>query len=379
MTSTALTPSECQTEIRIAPLLPVQHKGKLRVASVGLGWVASNRHLPAMQRSGDFDVVGAIDRRPGRAAQLMSRWAYRHAAATADLSTVDWLDEVDIVTVATSPAGHYPTIRQALELGKHVLTEKPFAMTVAQGEELVALSQARGLCLGIVHNFQFARSTKQLLCDMARGALGPICSVSAIQLGNPGRRLPEWYEQLPLGLFYDESPHLLYLLRRVVGDFALRDCLIHRSSKGLNTPARVDAYFDSPTFQGPITLSCNFESPVSEWYLMVFGEKKLGVIDVFRDIYISLPNDRSHDAARVLRTTMCFTGQQLWQHIISGIGHITGSLLYGNVEVFTRFAQAVRGDFEALDSIGPENALAVLKLQHAIIAGRRSPFGQQSL
>jgi scyllo-inositol 2-dehydrogenase (NADP+) len=280
------------------------------------------------------------------------------------------------VTVATAPLSHYAIIRQALELGKHVLTEKPFAMSVAQGEELVALAQARNLRLAIVHNFQFARSMKRLLIEMECGRLGPVSSVSAVQLGNPRRRLPEWYEQLPLGLFYDESPHLLYLLRRIIGEIRLRQCFIHPSSGGLNTPARVDAHFESRSLSGPITLSCNFESPISEWYLMVFGAKRLGIVDVFRDIYLSLPNDGTHDTPRVFRTTMSFSGQQLWQHIISGSRHITGRLLYGNDEVFGRFARAIRGCPEELQPISSANALAVLKLQHAIVECS-APAGQR--
>jgi len=38
---------------------------KLRVAAVGLGWVALHRHWPVMERSSYFEVVGVIDRLPG--------------------------------------------------------------------------------------------------------------------------------------------------------------------------------------------------------------------------------------------------------------------------------------------------------------------------
>jgi scyllo-inositol 2-dehydrogenase (NADP+) len=340
---------------------------KLRVAAVGLGWVALHRHLPVMERSADFEVVGVIDRSPGRGREVMSQRGYRHCSEATDLASIEWLKDVDVITVATAPMSHHSIIRQALELGKHVLTEKPFTMTVAEGEELVELAEARNLRLAIVHNFQFARSTKLLQRDIQRGMLGPLRAINAVQFGNPGRRLPLWYDQLPLGLMYDESPHLLYLIRAVAGEIQLSRSLTHPSSAGLNTPARIDAFFESPTFHGPITLSCNFESPVSEWYLMVFGENRLGIVDVFRDIYISLPNDGPHKTANVFRTSLYATGQHLWQHLASGIPHLRGSLFYGNDEVFGRFARAVRGSVEELAPIGPQSALAVLRLQHAII------------
>ena len=340
---------------------------KLRVAAVGLGWVALHRHLPVMKRTTDFEIVGVIDRSPGRAHEVMSKGGYRNFAETTDLTSVRWLNDVDVITVATAPMSHYSIIRQALELGKHVLTEKPFTMTVAEGEELVELAKTKDLRLAIVHNFQFARSTKQLLREMAQGKLGAIRAINAVQFGNPGRRLPQWYDQLPLGLMYDESPHLLYLMRAVAGEIRLVRSLTHPSSTGLNTPARIDAFFASPTFHGPITLSCNFESPVSEWYLMVFGENRLGIVDVFRDIYISLPNDGAHHTAKVFRTSLYTTGQHWWQHLVSGIPHLKGRLFYGNDEVFRRFAHAIRGSVEELAPIGPVSALAVLRLQHAIV------------
>jgi len=340
---------------------------KLRVAAIGLGWVALHRHLPVMRRSADFEVVGVIDRSPGRAQEVALQRGYKHFAETSNLSSVEWLKDVDVITVATAPMSHYSIIRQSLELGKHVLTEKPFTMTVAEGEELVRIAEERNLQLAIVHNFQFARSTKLLLSEIATGKLGKLRAINAVQFGNPGRRLPAWYDELPLGLMYDESPHLLYLIRAVAGDIQLVRSLTHSSTMGLNTPARIDAYFESPNFDGPITLNCNFESPVSEWYLMVFGEKRLGIVDVFRDIYISLPDDGAHRTAQVFRTSLTATFQHFWQHLVSGIPHLRGGLFYGNDEVFSRFARAIRGSVEELAPIGAGSALAVLRLQHAII------------
>lgn len=340
---------------------------KLRVAAVGLGWVATHRHLPILERSADFEILGVIDRSPGRARSVMADRGYRHCAETSNLASIEWLKEVDVLTVATAPMSHFSVIRQAIQLGKHVLTEKPFTMTVAEGEELVNLAANANIRLAIVHNFQFARSTKLLMRDIVQGKIGNTLAINAVQFGNPSRRLPKWYDELPLGLMYDESPHLLYLIRVVAGDIQLSRSLIHPSTTGLNTPARIDAFFESSQIHGPITLCCNFESPVSEWYLMVFGERRLGIVDIFRDIYISLPNDRTHKTLDVFRTSLHATGKHLYQYLASGIPHLRGRLSYGNDEVFRRFAAAVRGSTDELAPIGPESALAVLRLQHAII------------
>src|SRR4051812_11239784 len=320
---------------RIAPFRPSRRSmtAPLRTAAIGLGWVACARHIPAMKRNKSYELVGVIDRRPGRAAEVAAKIGCRHHGETGDLSSLDWLRDVDAVTVATAPSSHCDIVCQALALGKHVITEKPFASTVAEGEAMVAAAHANDRCLAVVHNFQFARSTRRLLRDLESGKIGRITGISAIQLGNPRRRLPTWYEELPLGLFYDESPHLLYLLRRLAGQLSLAKAVVVPSSTGLRTPARIDAWFRAEQAY-PITLSCNFESPVSEWHLMVFGEKRLAIVDVFRDIYLSMPNDGEHDTGRVLRTSIAATGQHWYQHFVSGIPHLRGKLAYGNDEVF---------------------------------------------
>jgi predicted dehydrogenase len=316
---------------------------RIRVAAVGLGWVALNRHLPVMDRSPYFEVVGVIDRQQGRAEAVAKQRGYRRSSCAATLDEISWLDEVD-------------------------------AMTVAQGEDMVQTAAKTGRQLAIVHNFQFARSTLRLKADIAGDVLGTITGIDAVQFGNPGRRLPDWYEELPLGLFYDESPHLLYLMRSIAGPLQLARAITVPSRRGLATPARIAAWFTAETCDYPIALNCNFESPVSEWYLMVFGEKRLGIIDVFRDIYISLPNDGAHDTRNVLRTSVVATAQHWLQHVTSGIPHLIGRLFYGNDHVFDRFARAIAGDVDALEPIGPESALSILRLQHAIVDRREGAY-----
>ena len=266
--------------------------GRLRVAEIGLGWVGLHRHLPAMKAHGGFDVVGLVDRHTGRAEQEAKSRGLRRSHCGSDIASVPWLDEVDAIVVATPPFAHYEIIKSALERDKHVLTEKPFAMTVAEGESLVALAKARRRVLGIVHNFQFAPSTQRLQKDIADGAIGRVRGVVARQYGNPDRRLPVWYEQLPLGLFYDESPHLLYLLRRLSpGPLRMLACDVFPSTSGKVTPSIIQVQYESGNGAAriPVTLSLHFESPISEWHVTVLGEKAMGDVDVFRDILHPAP------------------------------------------------------------------------------------------
>lgn len=348
-------------------------KRRVRIGVVGLGWVATHRHLPALRANPLFDVVGVADRNPSLAAVWARKLRVRHHAQASRIAEIPWLGEVDAVDVVTAPMSHHALIRDALMAGKHVLTEKPFAMSVAEGEELLAMAAIHRRVLGIVHNFQFAESMKRLLDDLHSGAIGTVRSLSATQWGNPERRLPNWYEELPAGLFFDESPHLLYLLRRLApGVLKLRHVNAWPSTKGLRTPAAIDVAFDAEAPQGtvPVALSCRFESPLSEWHVSVLGDRAVGLVDVFRDIYIRLPNDGRHETIQVLRTSFQATLQHWMRHFINGPLHLSGRLLYGNPTVVERFGRAVL-DGGQPEGISGEDALAVLKMQHDIM-GRAS-------
>jgi predicted dehydrogenase len=332
-----------------------------------LGWVSLHRHVPAMRRDAAFDVVGLIDRRAGHATTVARRYGVPRHHAGESLAGVPWLDEVDAVVIGTAPTAHAALIREALLLGKHVLTEKPFVMTPAEGEALVALARERRRVLAVVHNFQFARSTRRLAAEIAAGRFGALRFLHARQLGNPLRRLPAWYDELPLGLFYDESPHLLYLLRALApAPLRFLRAAVHPSTTGKRTPAWISAHYAASREAIPVKLDLAFEAPLSEWHVSVAGEHRLGDVDVFRDIYLGLPNDGAHTTWPVLRTSLTATCSHWAQHLASGPRHLLGSLYYGNEEVFRRFAAAALSGGEPV-AIGAEDALAVLRMQHEII------------
>jgi predicted dehydrogenase len=279
------------------------------------------------------------------------------------------MDEIDALVISTPPFAHAAIIEAALKSGKHVLTEKPFVMTVDDGERLLRLARAQGRQLAIVHNFQFARSFKRLLADIDQNFLGKVRTIQAIQLSNPRRRLPEWYEALPGGLFFDESPHLLYLLRRLLPNLELEDRQITWTDAAKKTPRYVHATFRSENAV-PAMIHMNFQASVSEWQVLVHGERAMGSVDLFRDIYIRIPNDGAHQAKAIVATSAFTILQHIAGTLSSGIRHLAGRLDYGNDELFERFADAIRSNERPLHMDG-EDALRVLRLQMEILRESR--------
>jgi predicted dehydrogenase len=80
--------------------------------------------------------------------------------------------EVDAVLVATTLASHVPVARTALEAGRHVLVEKPFAPTLAEALELVALAESRGVTLMVSQNYRFYPAVRAVVDLVRSGELG---------------------------------------------------------------------------------------------------------------------------------------------------------------------------------------------------------------
>jgi len=189
----------------------------LRIALIGTGWVSTHRHVPSLRSAGGTKIVGVIDRNLARANEVANRHRIPLRSSSIDLANVPWISEVDAVVIGTPPATHHAIGLQALSLGKDVLTEKPFALTAEEGNELVRAANGSGKMLAVVHNFQFSRAFLRLRADLESGHLGSPRAYEAHQWSSAGRRLPVWYGDLPGGLFFDESPHLIYLLRALAG------------------------------------------------------------------------------------------------------------------------------------------------------------------
>jgi len=271
--------------------------------------------------------------------------------------------------IGTPPDTHYPVAMDALRRGKHVLVEKPFALSAEHAAEMVRAAEEAGLVLAVVHNFQFARATARARALIARGALGEVRTVTGFQASNPARRLPRWIGTLPMGLFTDEAPHLLYLLREFAGAAAPESIFVGPPLAGDDpTPLAVGAHFAAAGRAGALTMT--FASAVSEWYVVLFGTRRTAIIDLFRDILIVLPDDGGHGSLEVLRTSGSALAGHLRGVLTSGIRHVASQLDYGNREVMRRFVDAALTGTPP-EGISARDGLAVVEMMEAFQAAAR--------
>lgn len=123
--------------------------GRHRIAVVGCGAIAGV-HLEAYRDAG-YDVVALCDVDEERAAARREEF-YPEASVYTDHEELLAREEVDVVDV-TTPLGPRPGIvRDCLETGHHVLSQKPFVGTLETGRDLVDLAERRGLALAVNQN-----------------------------------------------------------------------------------------------------------------------------------------------------------------------------------------------------------------------------------
>lgn len=346
----------------------------IRIATVGAGWVSQNRHMPALHHDGDVDLVGVVvpdGHLPTDApAKLEQRFGPLRFAPSID---VDWMADVDAVMVGTPPATHPDLVISALEAGKHVLVEKPFALTTLDADRMVDAAAANRRIVAVIHNFQFGRAAGHARTVIAGGGLGQLKAVFGVQSSNHERRLPTWYRELPLGLFTDEAPHLVYLLQSFLPDADLESLHVGRSlAADDNTPDLVSMVLRDGDVVG--SLHMTFVGALSEWMLVILGTRATLVLDLFRDVCFTMPNDHGHLAADVLRTQLRAVGGHLVGTFGAGTQRLRGRLDYGNAEVVARFVASVRTGVADphIDGTRGRDVVRILEAAHRA-SGHASP------
>ena len=103
---------------------------KLGIAVIGCGAISHNAHLPGIKAS-NFELVAVCDMQAERAQALADAAGNKPSVYTDHKSLLE-RDDIHVVSVATPPFAHAPLTIDALNAGKHVLCEKPSALTIAE-------------------------------------------------------------------------------------------------------------------------------------------------------------------------------------------------------------------------------------------------------
>ncbi|MDD5677768.1 MAG: Gfo/Idh/MocA family oxidoreductase [Kiritimatiellae bacterium] len=311
----------------------------LRVAFIGAGWVCRERHLPCFGKHAGVECFGVIDINAEAAQRVAARFQLPHASVARRPEDCAWLAGADALCITVPPQHHYEWLAWGVAHNKHILIEKPIVVGRAEGVDIFArLSHYKGMFC-VTHNTLFTHAAKQTRAWIREGKLGAITDYSSTLYNSPRRHLPDWYDDLPFGLLYDELSHFLYNADSLCPELRVLSGETYPSRSGLrSTPSAARLTLASRDF--PVFFNLHFESPLSEWHIIVSGTKGMLINDVFRDILVFLPNDREHRAWDHVRTLRRAVADYTKGFISTGWRHLSNTLFYGTDEVITRFVQA---------------------------------------
>ncbi|MBM3962485.1 MAG: Gfo/Idh/MocA family oxidoreductase [Planctomycetes bacterium] len=184
----------------------------------GNAWRQANRFFDL-----PFQVVPAVvvGRHAQRAAEAAAKLGFQHA--TTDLNAVLADPSIQVVDVATPNDSHFAIAMAALKAKKHVLCEKPLAMSLQQAKAMAAQAKKSKVRVGLWHNYRRAPATALAARMIRRGDLGDVRQVRAVYLQDwlaDGSVPASWRTDRTLcgsGAHGDLNAHLVDLTRALTG------------------------------------------------------------------------------------------------------------------------------------------------------------------
>lgn len=240
----------------------------IRVGILGYGYWGPNL-VRNFSNCATTEVACVCDISEARLAKLHS--VYPNVKSTTDYAAMLSDPGVDAVAIATSVSTHYKFALAALRAGKHVLVEKPFTATSAEGEELIAEAKDRNLTLMVDHTFLFTPAVQKIRELIEKGEIGDLYYFDSVRIN--------------LGLFQHDVNVIWDL---AVHDLAIMEYVLGASPKSISATgvahvkgrpedvAHMTCFFENNLMAH---FHVNWLSPVKVRQMLIGGSKKMIVWD----------------------------------------------------------------------------------------------------
>ena len=187
----------------------------VRIGVIGCGSI-STHYLQAAQDYPVLDVIACADIDHAAAERLGAEFGLQ----TMGVDDLLARDDIEAILNLTVPGAHAPVNLAALQAGKHVYCEKPFAVDPTAGAEVLALSRKRGLRVGCAPDTFLGAGHQTVRGLLDAGRIGRVVAASAIVMGHG----PEGWHSNPAffyapggGPHFDLGPYFLTALVHALG------------------------------------------------------------------------------------------------------------------------------------------------------------------
>ncbi|MFA5139633.1 MAG: Gfo/Idh/MocA family oxidoreductase [Elusimicrobiota bacterium] len=237
---------------------------ELRVGVVGYGYWGPNivRNFAA---SKDAKVCAVCDMNPKVFTKVLAQLP--QATTSTRYADITTSPDIDVVAVVTPVSAHFEIAKSALENGKHVFVEKPFAATSEQAKRLIEIAARKGLRIMVDHTFLFTPAVRKIKELIETDVLGKIYYYDSTRI-NLG------LFQHDVNVLWDLAPHDLAIVDYVLGKpaKAITANGVDHLGKGIENIAFLTLYYEDGTIAH---FNVNWLSPVKIRLTLIGGDKKM--------------------------------------------------------------------------------------------------------
>jgi UDP-N-acetylglucosamine 3-dehydrogenase len=147
---------------------------RIGIGIIGCGSIAQKVHVPCFIRTPECELVALADTNLEVAKELALKNNIKHVFN--DYRELLECDNVDAVSVCTPPATHCQIVLDACKSQKHVLCEKPMALSLEDADQMIAAAKRADVILAIGHQFRFMRNVQKARELLRSKAIGQILS-----------------------------------------------------------------------------------------------------------------------------------------------------------------------------------------------------------
>ena len=191
----------------------------VRWGFIGASTIAREFVLNAVRARGEGEVVAVMSADSARAQSFAA--AHDIAMATTSLEALVQAPEIDAVYISTTNERHREQTLAAAAAGKHVLCEKPLALSVSEAREMVGACAAAGVVMGTNHHLRNAGSHRAMRAAIRAGRIGRPIAARVMHAVSLPPRLRGWRLHRPeagAGVILDITVHDADTLRFVLDD-----------------------------------------------------------------------------------------------------------------------------------------------------------------
>jgi predicted dehydrogenase len=192
---------------------------QLGIGVIGCGGIARHAHLPNIARNPRAKLVAVCDIDFDRAKAFAEEFGDGNTVAYQDFHELLANPDVEMVCVTTWAAAHYEPVMAAAQAGKHILCEKPIAISLTEADAMVAAAHEAGVKFSMGYQPRFGNYWPRVKQIIDEGLLGEIMGYTSTSAGPSSHGVP-WFLKKDLaggGILIDWGIYTAYTINWWLG------------------------------------------------------------------------------------------------------------------------------------------------------------------